>query len=96
MVDVHLGTWLDYARSNARSIGESKGLVLSVHAAPLLLSLLIGLLLGLVIREFLRSQRYEVGDTLMEMRDGFLLGLLVLAALALGVFVVYLLLGTHF
>lgn len=89
-----MGIRLNYVRSNACSVSESKGLMSSMHAVPLVLSLLVGLLLGLVIREFLRVRRHEIRDTLMEMRDGFLLGLLVLAALALGVFVVYLLLGT--
>jgi len=67
-----------------------------VHAVPLLLSVLVGLLLGLVTWESLRARRHEADDALMGMRDGFLLGLLVLAAFALGAFVIYLLLSTRF
>ncbi|RME48558.1 MAG: hypothetical protein D6791_03005 [Chloroflexi bacterium] len=67
-----------------------------VNVAPMLLSLLVGVLLGLVTWEFLRTRRQEVGDALMSAQDEFLIGLLVLAAFALGVFLAYLLLSTNF
>ena len=66
------------------------------HVGPVLLSLLVGLLLGLVAREVLRVRRHRVGDALMGTQDGFLLGLVVLAAFALGVFLAYFLLSTSF
>lgn len=65
----------------------------SVHAIPLLLSALIGLLLGLVAWGFFQVWSHQNGDALMGGHDGVLLGLLVLAALALGVFLTYVLLS---
>jgi hypothetical protein len=62
----------------------------------MLLSLLAGLLLGLVTWEVLRVRRHKVGDALMGAQDEFLLGLMVLAAFALGAFLAYLLLSTNF
>jgi hypothetical protein len=62
----------------------------------MLLSRLVGLLLGLVTWEFLRARRHKVGDALMGAQDEFILGLMVLAAFALGVFLAYLLLSTNF
>lgn len=67
-----------------------------VHVVPVLLSTLMGLLLSLVTWGFLRVRNQEAGDTPMRSRDDVLLGLLMLAAFALGVFVTYLLLSTHF
>lgn len=69
--------------------------VRSTHAVPLLLSLLVGLLIGLVGWGFLRSQSHEASDILMGTRDDVILGLLVLAAFALGVFLTYLLLSLN-
>lgn len=66
------------------------------HAAPLLLSLLVGLLLSLIVWDVLYARRRAVNDALMKHQDEFLLGLLILAAFALGVFVTYLLLSTNF
>lgn len=67
-----------------------------VSAAPVLLSLLVGLLLGLVVWELFRVRRHGFADALMEAHDEFLLGLLVLAAFALGAFLAYLLLSMSF
>ncbi|NOZ28805.1 MAG: hypothetical protein GXP39_12235 [Chloroflexi bacterium] len=66
----------------------------SVHAAPLLLSILVGLLLSFIAWGFFRVQGHDTSDTLVKPRDDILLGLLVLAAFALGVFVTYVLLIT--
>jgi cytochrome c biogenesis protein CcdA len=63
-------------------------LMLSVPVVPVLLSVLVGLLLGLVAWGALGSRHQDV-DNLMGMRDDVLLGLLVLAAFALGVFLAY-------
>ena len=68
----------------------------SVHAVPLLLSVLVGLSLGLVAWGFWRARSHEVGDALMETQDEFLFALLMLAVLAFSVFVVYLLLSGRF
>lgn len=68
----------------------------SVHAVPLLLSALVGLLLGLVAWGFLRTRGHQVGDALIGARDDVLLGLLVLAAFALGAFLTYVLLNISF
>jgi len=67
-----------------------------MHAAPLLLGSLVGILLGLVISGFWRARGYQVSDPLMEPRDEMLLGLVVLVAFALGVFVTYILLIAGF
>jgi hypothetical protein len=67
-----------------------------MHAAPLLLIILIALLLGLLAVGFLRVRRHEADETMQETGDEMLLGLVVLAAFALGVFVTYVLIGfTH-
>ncbi|MCD6290133.1 MAG: hypothetical protein J7M34_06475, partial [Anaerolineae bacterium] len=63
-----------------------------MHTVPLLVSLLVGAILGLVTWERLRTRRHGVGRVLMETRDELLIGLLILAALAVGVFVTYILL----
>jgi NhaP-type Na+/H+ or K+/H+ antiporter len=58
----------------------------------LLLSILVGLVLGLVTRGLLQLRRQKE-DAEAASPDGALLGLLVLAAFALGAFVTYALLG---
>jgi hypothetical protein len=63
-----------------------------VHTVPLLLSLLVGLALGLVAWGLVRSRHHARSDTLMQTPDGMLLGLLALAAFAMGVFLTYLVL----
>jgi len=66
-------------------------LMLSGQAIPLLFTLLVVLLLGLVGWGFVRSTRQGIVDAPMETRGDVLLGLLLLAALALGVFLTYIL-----
>jgi p-aminobenzoyl-glutamate transporter AbgT len=66
-------------------------LMVSLDFIPLLLLILIGLVLGWLGQGVVRSRNQEVGN-LMGTRDDMLLGLLVLAFFALGVFVAYVLL----
>jgi hypothetical protein len=66
---------------------------LAVEAVPLLLSAVIGFILGLLTLGLARSTRLRGGDASPETRDDLLLGLLVLAAFALGGFVLYILVG---
>lgn len=68
----------------------------SVPVIPTLLGLLVGLLLGLVAWGFWRAWGHEIGDSLMGSRDDVLLGLLILAAFALGIFLTYALLSPSF
>lgn len=65
----------------------------SVHIVPLLLSLLVGLLLGLIAWGLWQAAKQGSGVTLMGTRDGLLLGLLLLAGFAMGVFMTYVLLS---
>ncbi|MEJ2557092.1 MAG: hypothetical protein P8186_12845 [Anaerolineae bacterium] len=67
-----------------------------VHKIPLLLGALAGLLLGLIAWGFWRARSDEVGGTLMRTHDTLLLGLLLLAFFGLGIFLVYILMGTSF
>lgn len=60
---------------------------------PLLVSVLVGFLLGLVTVGLLRLRRSPAGDSLPETGDPVLLGLLALAAFAMGVFLTYVLFG---
>jgi len=60
---------------------------------PLLISVLVGLLLGLVTVGFLRLRRSPTQGSLPEAGDALLLGLLALAAFAMGVFLTYMLFG---
>jgi hypothetical protein len=59
----------------------------------LLLSLLTGFLAGLVVWGFWRVGARPIRITMMAIRDDTLLGLSILAALALGGFLTYALLG---
>ena len=68
----------------------------SQNAIPILLSVLVGAVLGLVVWGLRRSRRHVVGDAVMVTRDDALLGLLVLVAFALGVFLTYVLIGFNF
>jgi len=68
----------------------------SQNAIPILLSVLVGAVLGLVVWGLRRSRRHVVGDSVMGTRDDVLLGLLMLAAFALGVFLTYVLIGFNF
>jgi hypothetical protein len=65
--------------------------MLSGHAVPLLLIVLVTLVLSLVGWGFMRSTRRGIVDTPREARSDVLLGLLLLAAFALGVFLTYVL-----
>ena len=66
--------------------------MLWIHAAPLLLSLLVGLTLGLAVWGLVRGQDREAGIVWSQTPDGLLIGLLALAAFAMGAFVTYVLL----
>lgn len=67
-----------------------------MHAVPLLLITLIGLSLGLLAWGMWRTRGYDSNDALVESHgDVLLLGLLVLAAFTLGVFLTYVLLGPN-
>ncbi len=61
----------------------------AMQAAPLFLSFLVGLLLGLMAWGLMRCCVQEAGPSLMDGHDRMLLGLLVLATFALGVFLAY-------
>ena len=60
---------------------------------PLLISVLVGFLLGLVTLGLLQLRRSPTEGSLPETGDPLLLGLLALAAFAMGAFLTYLLLG---
>ncbi len=60
---------------------------------PLVISILIGFLLGLVTLGLLRLRHSPTEDSLPESGDGLLIGLLALAAFAMGIFLTYVLFG---
>jgi hypothetical protein len=60
---------------------------------PLVVSILVGFLLGLVTVGLLRLRHSPTEGSLPGTGDGLLLGLLTLAAFAMGVFVTYVLFG---
>ena len=62
-------------------------------AEPLVISILVGFLLGLVTLGLLRLRRSPTQDSFVGTDDALLLGLLALAAFALGVFLTYILFG---
>jgi hypothetical protein len=64
-----------------------------VAAVPLFISILVGLLLGLVAVGLLGLVRRPSEGGWFENGDGLLLGLLALAAFAMGVFLTYLVFG---
>ncbi len=66
-----------------------------VRAIPLILIVLVALVLGLVTWGFWRTRGQEINGIPMASRDDVLLAFLVLAALALAIFLVYALLGLH-
>jgi hypothetical protein len=70
--------------------------MLSRNAIPILLGVLVGVVLSLVVWGLRRSQSHVIGDSVMRARGDVLLGLLVLAAFALGVFLTYVLIGFNF
>jgi hypothetical protein len=67
--------------------------MLSARAIPWLLTILVGLALGLAVWGFMHSRSQRVGAALQGHSDTLLLGLLVFAAFAMGMFVTYLLLA---
>jgi ABC-type amino acid transport system permease subunit len=66
-----------------------------VRVVPLLLIMLVAFLLGLVAWGFWRTRGEEINDMPMTPRDDVLLGFLMLAAVALVIFMAYALLGLH-
>ena len=68
----------------------------SRHAIPILLGVLVGAVLSLVVWGLQRSRSHVQGGSVMGTRGDVLLGLLVLAAFALGVFLTYVLIGFNF
>ena len=64
-----------------------------MHVAPLLLIIMLALLFGLVTVGFLRVRRHEADEAAQKASDELLVGLVLLAAFALGVFVTYVLIG---
>jgi hypothetical protein len=68
----------------------------SPHAIPILLSVLVGAVLVLSVWGLQRSRSHVTGDSVMGTRGDVLLGLLVLAAFALGIFLTYVLIGFSF
>jgi hypothetical protein len=62
---------------------------------PLILIILIALMLGLIVYGFWRARSQEATGIVMASRDDVLVGFLVLAALALVIFLSYALLGLH-
>jgi len=65
----------------------------SPHAIPALLAILVGLLLSMALWGIVRDRNHEGGVARMGTPDGMLLGMLALAALAMGVFLIYVLLS---
>lgn len=62
-------------------------------AIPLVISIMVGFLLGLMMVGLLRLCRSPAEGSFPGANDALLLGLLALAAFALGVFLTYLLFG---
>jgi hypothetical protein len=60
-----------------------------MQAIPVLLAILVGLLFGLLTWGSLRVRNRDAGEALVATSDDVLIGLLVLAAFALGVFLTY-------
>jgi len=65
-------------------------------AIPLVISILVGFLLGLVTLGALRLRHSPTEGSLPGSGDALLLGLLTLAAFAMGVFLMYILFGLLF
>ena len=64
-----------------------------LSVTPLVISILVGTLLGLMTVGFLRLRRSPTQDSFLGTNDALLLGLLALAAFALGVFLTFILFG---
>jgi len=74
------------------AIGIEGAPMLRIHAAPLLLSLLVGMTLGLAAWGLVRRQDSDANIIWSQAPDRLLIGLLTLAAFAIGAFVTYVLL----
>jgi ABC-type Mn2+/Zn2+ transport system permease subunit len=68
----------------------------SRNVIPILLGVLVGAVLSLVVWGLQRSRSRVPGDSVMGTQGDVLLGLVVLAAFALGVFLTYVLFGFNF
>ncbi len=66
------------------------------NVIPVLLGVLVGAVLGLVVWGLQRSRSHVVGDSAIRTRGDMLVGLLVLAGFALGVFLTYVLIWFNF
>jgi ABC-type Mn2+/Zn2+ transport system permease subunit len=66
------------------------------NVIPIVLGALVGAVLGLVVWGLERSRSHAVGDSAIRIRGDMLVGLLVLAAFALGVFLTYVLIRFNF
>ena len=66
--------------------------MLRVHVAPMLVSLLVGITLGLAAWGLVRRQDSDANIVWSPAPDRLLIGLLALAAFAIGAFVTYVLL----
>jgi hypothetical protein len=64
-----------------------------VHPIAVLLAVLVGLVFGLLAWGLLRMRSYDAGDVSIEVRDSVLVGLLILAAFALGAFISYMIIA---
>ena len=60
-----------------------------MHPIAVLLVVLVGLVFGLLTWGLLRIRSYDAGDVSIEVRDSVLVGLLIVAAFALGAFISY-------
>jgi hypothetical protein len=69
--------------------------MLSGHAILLLLTILVGLLIGLMMWGVYRARIRKVDSAMQGSRDDVLLGLMVLAAFSLGIFLTYALVGLN-
>ena len=64
-----------------------------VYMIPIVLGVLIGLLVALLTWGLWHSQNQRTGSLIVGARGDVLMGLLILAAFTLGIFVAYLLMG---
>lgn len=67
----------------------------SGHAILLLLSILVGLLIGLMTWGVFRARTRKIDNAMQVSRDEVLLGLMMLAAFSLGIFLTYALVGLN-
>ena len=65
--------------------------MLSMHPIPLVLSILVSLSVGLIAWGWLQARNYEANGAVMGEHNELLVGFLLVAAFAVGVFFMYLL-----